>query len=308
MALGDGATWNESLPDNDTDLVRGDDYQRDLRVGVRSRMAHEHLWPSSQTGTAQAGYHKWVTFQPATTNPSDLIAGTTAGAISFVSSAGYQMLVADSAGRNVQVTYTGGLHGAGIHMSGQTKGGMAYAAGATTAGWSVVGIGTTNDIMYSVNGTAPGWISRADFGTAFTGGSGIVAVGDVTSGTWNSSIGTNRVLSVAISSGAVTAAKIGSGAVTNGHIGTVLGGWTDLSLGSATTGSGTATTDMLLCAFGTFNGFIKGYTPAGTQRAYNGDAGGGGIMMPVKSGNTWTMTCAGGGFVAAYTIALGAGL
>lgn len=116
MPIGDGATWGETKPDDDTNLSDGDNYQRDLRVGIRARMAFEHLWPSSQTGTSEAGYHTVITFQPATTAPSTLIVGTTAGALSVVTSGdGYEFFLCSvtagtTAGSDIQLSAKGALN------------------------------------------------------------------------------------------------------------------------------------------------------------------------------------------------------
>lgn len=70
MALGDGTTWNETVPDNSTVANQIDDYMRDMLAAVRSRMAIEHVWASAQTGTNEAGMHKYVTFQVQTAAPT----------------------------------------------------------------------------------------------------------------------------------------------------------------------------------------------------------------------------------------------
>jgi hypothetical protein len=70
MGLGDGVIWNEALPDDNTVANQIDDYNRDLRVGVRARMAQEHFWGSAQTGTSEGGLHKYVTLQALTAAPT----------------------------------------------------------------------------------------------------------------------------------------------------------------------------------------------------------------------------------------------
>jgi hypothetical protein len=81
MALGDGDTWDESNPTNATFAVDIDDYNRDLRVGVRKRMEAEHEWPDSQSSTSEAGMHKFITLQAQTTKPP--LSGTQIGAVYF---------------------------------------------------------------------------------------------------------------------------------------------------------------------------------------------------------------------------------
>lgn len=78
-ALGDGDTWDEATPTNATIATTIDDYNRDLRIGIRSRMAFEHEWPDSQSATAEGGKHKYITLQMQTGNPG--IAGTQTGAV-----------------------------------------------------------------------------------------------------------------------------------------------------------------------------------------------------------------------------------
>ena len=78
MAVGDGTTWDETTPTDATSAISIDDYNRDVRVGIRSRMAHEHEFPASQSATAEAGKHKFMTLQMQSTAPA--IAGTQVGA------------------------------------------------------------------------------------------------------------------------------------------------------------------------------------------------------------------------------------
>jgi hypothetical protein len=99
MSVGDGVIWNESLPDNSTLAHQIDDYDRDVRVGVRSRMAREHVWSSSQTATSEAGHHQFVTFQQQTGAPTLSTALTQVGALYVGSSgAGYLPTFENSAG------------------------------------------------------------------------------------------------------------------------------------------------------------------------------------------------------------------
>lgn len=79
MALGDGITWDETLPDDNVAISQGDDHILDLRKGVRSRMALEHEWPASQSATAPAGKHKFLTFQLQTAAPT--LSGTQVAAL-----------------------------------------------------------------------------------------------------------------------------------------------------------------------------------------------------------------------------------
>lgn len=79
MALGDGTTWDETAPTNATSATQIDDYNRDMRAGIRGRMAHEHEFPDSQSATSEGGKHKYMTLQMQSTHPT--LAGTQVGAV-----------------------------------------------------------------------------------------------------------------------------------------------------------------------------------------------------------------------------------
>ena len=79
MALGDGITWDETTPVDATTASQIDDYNRELRKGVRSRMALEHEWPASQSATSEAGQHKFLTLQLQSSAPA--ISGTQVAAL-----------------------------------------------------------------------------------------------------------------------------------------------------------------------------------------------------------------------------------
>lgn len=89
MPLGDGTQWDEANPQQSTEANTIDSYERDLRIGVRSRMANEHVWPSSQTGTSQAGQHIFISMPVQTSTPvlplgqSGLIFINTGSVLSF---------------------------------------------------------------------------------------------------------------------------------------------------------------------------------------------------------------------------------
>jgi len=74
----DGAAWNETVPTNATAAHEIDDIARDIKIGVRSRLAVEHVWGSSQAATSSAGYHTYISLQGQTGAPSlAVVAGTT---------------------------------------------------------------------------------------------------------------------------------------------------------------------------------------------------------------------------------------
>ena len=79
MALGDGITWDETTPTDGTSAVQIDDYNRDLRLGFRSRFAMEHEMPASQSSTAEGGKHKFLTLQAQAIKPT--VSGTQIAAL-----------------------------------------------------------------------------------------------------------------------------------------------------------------------------------------------------------------------------------
>ncbi len=81
MALGDGNTWDETEPTDSTVAVNIDDYNRDLRKGIRGRLALEHEFPDSQSATSEAGRHRYISFINQATRPAPAIAGTQIGGL-----------------------------------------------------------------------------------------------------------------------------------------------------------------------------------------------------------------------------------
>jgi len=80
MALGDGDTWDETTPTDNTFVYQVDNYIIHNYKAVRSRMALEHEWPSSQAATNEAGRHRYITLQ-ATTSLASVIGGTQVGGV-----------------------------------------------------------------------------------------------------------------------------------------------------------------------------------------------------------------------------------
>lgn len=304
MPIGDGATWDETKPDNDTSLTDGDDYQRDMRVGTRGRMALEHVWPSSQTGTAEAGYHKYITFQPGTTLPATLILGTTAGALTVASSGtGYEAYVATvesgtTASGNIQVTFLSGLNLGAGHMASQTVGGMIYSTGSATAGFAQVAIGTTGDILYSVDGTAPGWSNTLP--AALTFSEDISFAKNITVNT-AATVGALSCTGTATMTGnvvMVASASIGGAATVTGALAAPeqFGSW--LSRSFATDYEAASDGFVVAWIYSTAGAdlIMKGYTDSNAtptteiaryQNRTIGDDTGGTITFPVKKGDYW---------------------
>ena len=81
MAIGDGTSWDESVPTDGTTAIQIDDYMREIIKGVRSRLALEHEFPTSQAATAEAGRHKVISLQRQTAAPTSVLSGTQYGVV-----------------------------------------------------------------------------------------------------------------------------------------------------------------------------------------------------------------------------------
>jgi hypothetical protein len=105
MALGDGSSWDETTPTDATIAIQIDDYNRDLRLGVRSRMALEHEFPASQAATSEAGRHKFVSFQVQATSPL-LPTGTQIGClfVKTVGTTGQSLIYMNNATQEVNIS------------------------------------------------------------------------------------------------------------------------------------------------------------------------------------------------------------
>ncbi len=100
MALGDGTTWDETEPTDATVAINIDDYNRDLRAGIRGRLALEHEFPDSQSATSEAGRHKYISFQTQAALPGAAIAGTQIGGL-YVKTQG--LFFVNTASNEVQI-------------------------------------------------------------------------------------------------------------------------------------------------------------------------------------------------------------
>jgi len=113
MALGDGVTWVETTPTDASAANTIDDLIVEVKKGVRQRMENEHVWPSSQTGTAEGGKHKHITLSITTTGADSFVDGERVAAIIAASvGTGYELqaatILADTtAGENVTLTRQG---------------------------------------------------------------------------------------------------------------------------------------------------------------------------------------------------------
>lgn len=128
MALGDGITWDESNPTDSTVAVNIDDYNRDLRKGVRSRLALEHEWPSSQSATSEGGRHKFITFQNQTGIPSGAITGTQIACL-YVKTQALYFAKTDTTETLISIT----ADGTSLTQSGTSIGLLSVSAGGQVA-------------------------------------------------------------------------------------------------------------------------------------------------------------------------------
>ncbi len=122
MALGDGVTWDETIPTDNTEAIYIDDHMRHLYKAVRSRMALEHEWPSSQTTTGEGGEHKFITFQSQASMPT--ITGTQV--IGLYATSGNALVFASSGGTPIKIE---GFVSGDIILSSNT---------AARTGWTLV--------------------------------------------------------------------------------------------------------------------------------------------------------------------------
>jgi len=158
----DGQSWNESEPTNATLANEIDDVARDMKTGVRSRMALEHVFPASQTGTSEGGRHSVITFQAQTAVPSMPTVSSvtqagmlfvTSGALTFQNSAGTTVTLVNSAGRN---TVVGAIYSStgsnGELIIGSSGGALNILAPASTSGRVLVSSATASPTWGTLSG------------------------------------------------------------------------------------------------------------------------------------------------------------
>ena len=151
----DGVTWNEASPDNNNQASTIDDHMRDLRKAVRSRMAQEHVWSSSQTGTNEAGFHTFITMSAQTSTPG-LVYGTATQEGAVFIDANNHLTFEDSAGATYIIAKSGG--GVALGAGTGTLGALVY----ITSGGSAVLLspGSSGSILScNTNTGAPSWIA-----------------------------------------------------------------------------------------------------------------------------------------------------
>lgn len=106
----DGSAWNETTPTNATISNEIDDVERDTKIAVRSRMVVEHLWPSSQAATNEAGLHRYITLAAQTAMPG-LVVGTNTqvGALYCSTAAGNPLMYVYTSGSAMMIVASGGI-------------------------------------------------------------------------------------------------------------------------------------------------------------------------------------------------------
>lgn len=159
----DGSAWNESSPTNSDLANEIDDYMRDIKIGVRSRMENEHVWSSSQTATGSDGQHKFITLKAQTSTPS-LVYGTSTQAACIFADTDNAVKVVDKTG----VAYTIVKSNGGLVLANGT--GTAGALPYITSGGTTVllAAGTSGYYLQSAGAAAPTW-APGPFATFPTG-------------------------------------------------------------------------------------------------------------------------------------------
>jgi hypothetical protein len=229
----DGSEWRENLPTNNDLANEIDDYMRDDKVAVRGRMAHEHQWPSSQTGTNEAGWHNFVSFNVQTAAPSLVYGTTTQKAVVWCKSSGQDVFITDSAGTDYMLLASGkGVSFVGgVYSATGTQGDLII--GTTGGTIKVLNASADNTILTSHSNTGdPTWEAAATLLAT------LVGIEDY--GTSASSSTTKNLGDLKIAFGTVTVASGGTGqAVTNLDFASdssyVVVGIQDVSGGSAAT-------------------------------------------------------------------------
>lgn len=186
----DGSLWDENNPTNSTLANEIDDIARDIKIGTRSRMQNEHIWPAAETGTGEAGWHTTVSLQTRTATPSvPILNSTTQAGVIFSSSAfpGY-ILYACKDGITRTLGYPTGIV---LPFAGtSTAPGTYFCDGSARSR-------TTDSNLFNVIGTIWG---TGDGSTTFNlpnpGGFAIVAAS--TGGIFNTLAGTTGALTVTL--------------------------------------------------------------------------------------------------------------
>ena len=185
----DGSAWDESDPTN-ADLANEiDDFMRDIKIAIRSRVAREHAWPSSQVTTGESGWHTFVTLSGQTAAPSFVVGTNTQLAAVWCSSGSKNILVTDSAGINTILLYSGKAINvvSGVYSATGTLGEMVIGSSggqfkilAPGSSGQVLTASTTADIIWSSVGSLLGTFSARSFSTTYQATSDGFVVGNTT--------------------------------------------------------------------------------------------------------------------------------
>lgn len=177
----DGTAWTESEPTNATLASEIDDVARDMKIGIRSRMATEHYWTSSQTATSEAGQHTYITLRGQTGAPTlPVVASTTQLAAIWCSSGSKHVLIEDSAGSSYILMRSGlGINVvSGVYSTTGTAGEMIIGTSGGTfkilapgSSGQVLTASTTADVIWASN--AAMFSEIRNYGASLTTGTSI---------------------------------------------------------------------------------------------------------------------------------------
>lgn len=156
----DGTTWDGAAPTNNDLANEIDDNMRDMKLGVQLRANLEHIWPATQTGTSEAGMHRFITMSQQTAAPSLVVGTQTQNGAIYISSSSLAFVAEDSAGNKYPFVASGkGLYAVGAMYSttgtaGElvigTSGGLLKILAPGSSG-QILTATTTADVLWASN-------------------------------------------------------------------------------------------------------------------------------------------------------------
>ena len=155
-----GETWNESSPVNADLAADIDDYIRDVKIGVRSRMENEHVWKASQSATGSDGQHKFITLAAQTATPG-LVYGTSTQSAGIFADTNNTVNIVDKTGNVYPIVMTG--KGLVIGSGTGTYGAIPYIT--SGGGITLLAAGTSGYILTGAGAAAPTWSPFIGFGS-----------------------------------------------------------------------------------------------------------------------------------------------
>lgn len=265
MSVPTTANWDESTPAGSSYINTGDERIREMKAQVREIMEIDHDFPSSATAT---GYHKKVTLQEQANLGTGAV-GTTILGSQTVSGRG-ELVYTNEDDTDIQLTSGAYMGSASTNIAANTIGAAALTASGNVDAGGIIG----DNIKIDANNT---YITSKN------------AAGSGTVNLIKANASDKPVLpdgaEMATSGAPTTDAGIANKKYVD-DTAPALGSWA-----SAT--SGTASTDILVCAYtNSGTGLTLVMTSGGTVRQRGGQATDQDFcgMMPVKSGDTWSVT------------------